>query len=147
MPLVEQIEDCSEQPERRRKTHGNRNGSKWIRRERRLRIYLRDERACLICGAMHDLTLDHYVPRHRGGSNYSTNLITLCMRCNCFKGHKTPRSWFQSLRRYFGGGHEDPVPRVREIIDRIDRHRRRALPPLPAEIVEVSIAISISEET
>ena len=39
----------------------------------------------------HDLTLDHVVPRHRGGSHTWENLVTACKVCNHRKGGKTPR--------------------------------------------------------
>jgi 5-methylcytosine-specific restriction endonuclease McrA len=37
----------------------------------------------------HDLTLDHIVPRHRGGSHSWENLVTACKQCNHRKGGKT----------------------------------------------------------
>lgn len=106
------------------KTHGNRNGSKWIRKERRSQIYLRDERACLCCGAKENLTLDHYVPRCHGGTHRSSNLITLCLACNCFKGDNTPREWFARLRQRFASFELFSAFRAR-----IERHRRRTLKP------------------
>jgi hypothetical protein len=38
----------------------------------------------------HDLTLDHVVPRHRGGSHTWENLVTACKVCNHRKGGRTP---------------------------------------------------------
>ncbi len=61
----------------------------WIRREKRLALYLRDEFTCLYCGrnlktaAPADITLDHLLPRHFGGTNDPTNLVTACRSCNC----------------------------------------------------------------
>lgn len=66
----------------------NVHGSKWIRPEKRLAIYLRDEFHCVYCGAdLHDatpaeVTLDHITPRCQGGSNEATNLVTACRSCN-----------------------------------------------------------------
>ena len=37
----------------------------------------------------HDLTLDHIVPRHRGGGHTWENLVTACKACNHRKGGKT----------------------------------------------------------
>jgi len=66
-------------------------GSKWIRPEKRVRIYARDGWRCLWCGAggTHGqrLELDHYKPRSKGGSNSHTNLITSCKRCNSRRGN------------------------------------------------------------
>ena len=39
--------------------------------------------------AGHDLTLDHIVPRHRGGGHTWENLVTACKACNHRKGGKT----------------------------------------------------------
>jgi 5-methylcytosine-specific restriction endonuclease McrA len=64
------------------------NGSKWIRPEKRLAIYIRDEFTCCYCGRdlrnadAHDVTLDHLVPRSANGSNEATNLVTACGACN-----------------------------------------------------------------
>lgn len=41
--------------------------------------------ACLRCGAMEDLTIDHVVPLVLGGSNHISNLQLLCRTCNSWK--------------------------------------------------------------
>jgi 5-methylcytosine-specific restriction endonuclease McrA len=57
--------------------------SRWIRPERRNEIYKRDNYTCVWCGANEvPLTLDHLVPRHRGGTNETKNLVTACLSCN-----------------------------------------------------------------
>lgn len=81
----------------RGRTAGNAGqGSKWIRPERRQRIYARDNWACLWCGCqvmssgdgvvrgveIRQATLDHVIPRTHGGTNATHNLITACMSCN-----------------------------------------------------------------
>lgn len=43
---------------------------------------------CAYCGSDRDLTLDHIVPRSRGGSNCVENLQVLCMKCNTTRGNK-----------------------------------------------------------
>lgn len=67
-------------------------GSKWIRREKRLAIYLRDGMACAWCGmGIEDgirLTLDHLIPHIHGGSNEATNLVTSCLTCNSSRGDR-----------------------------------------------------------
>ncbi len=59
----------------------------------RLRIYSRDDYACVYCGSGSRLTLDHVLPRSRGGSNEDTNLVTACQSCNSSKGARTPEEW------------------------------------------------------
>lgn len=62
------------------------NGSKWIRPERRVRIYARDGYRCVWCrkhareGAA--LSIDHFLPVALGGSNETENLLTCCLKCN-----------------------------------------------------------------
>ena len=63
-------------------------GSKWIRREKRLAIYRRDNHTCVYCAA--DLacqvaTLDHVRPCELGGTNHESNLVTACLSCNSAK--------------------------------------------------------------
>lgn len=47
-------------------------------------IYERDV-ACVQCGAMDDLTIDHIVPLSRGGTTEEKNLQVLCRPCNSAK--------------------------------------------------------------
>jgi hypothetical protein len=66
----------------------------WIRKERRLAIYMRDGFHCCYCGcdlrgsAAADITLDHLTPRSAGGDNGNTNLVTACRSCNSARGAK-----------------------------------------------------------
>lgn len=49
-------------------------------------VHDRDGWACLHCGSLDDLTLDHIVPWSLGGSDDPDNLQTLCRACNSRKG-------------------------------------------------------------
>jgi hypothetical protein len=79
---------ATKRPSRKAKSHG----MNWIRKERRLAIYLRDGLACCWCGATIEdgarLTLDHIVPYANGGSNRSEGLVTACLRCNSSRGRR-----------------------------------------------------------
>ena len=56
----------------------------------RREIFARDRHTCQYCGRQsNDLTLDHIVPRHRGGSHSWDNLVAACKNCNHRKGGKT----------------------------------------------------------
>lgn len=67
----------------------------WIRKDKRLAIYLRDELRCMYCGrnlkdaAPADVTLDHLTPRSAVGTNESTNLVTACRPCNSSRGARS----------------------------------------------------------
>jgi 5-methylcytosine-specific restriction endonuclease McrA len=58
----------------------------------RRNILHRDGHSCQYCGyAGDDLTLDHVVPRSRGGGDSWENIVTACVRCNVKKGSRTPK--------------------------------------------------------
>jgi 5-methylcytosine-specific restriction endonuclease McrA len=53
-------------------------------------ILRRDHYACQYCGRRGDrLTVDHVLPRSRGGSTTWTNVVAACLRCNLRKGNRT----------------------------------------------------------
>ncbi|HEY1352637.1 MAG TPA: HNH endonuclease [Ktedonobacteraceae bacterium] len=55
----------------------------------RSNILLRDEDTCQYCGKhSRDLTLDHVVPRSRGGQSTWENLVASCRACNGRKGNR-----------------------------------------------------------
>lgn len=83
-------------------TRTRNQGSKWIRPNKRLAIYLRDGLACAFCGdTVEDgaiLTLDHLTACELGGTNDASNLVTCCLSCNSSKQDRTIRAWFAILR-------------------------------------------------
>jgi len=53
-------------------------------------ILRRDNHRCQYCGReTTQLTLDHIVPRHRGGEHSWENLVAACPQCNRRKGGRT----------------------------------------------------------
>jgi 5-methylcytosine-specific restriction endonuclease McrA len=59
----------------------------------RKNILLRDKNTCQYCEVVfsaQELTLDHVLPRARGGESSWENLVACCRRCNTRKGNKTP---------------------------------------------------------
>ena len=52
------------------------------------RVLKRDHRQCVICATKDALSVDHVVPRSKGGTNDDTNLQTLCRACNSAKGNR-----------------------------------------------------------
>jgi 5-methylcytosine-specific restriction endonuclease McrA len=66
----------------------------------RREIFVRDEYTCQYCGARgHDLTIDHVIPRSRGGQHTWDNLVSACRVCNHRKGGKTLQESRMRLRR------------------------------------------------
>lgn len=82
------------------------HGSKWIRKDKRLAIYLRDGLACCWCGAGVEegvcLTLDHIAPRSQGGTNDVSNLITACKPCNSRRQDRSVVQYAFAVAAYLG---------------------------------------------
>jgi 5-methylcytosine-specific restriction endonuclease McrA len=53
-------------------------------------VFRRDGFRCAYCGSVHDLSLDHVLPRAQGGKTHWKNLVTACRPCNSRKGDRTP---------------------------------------------------------
>lgn len=59
----------------------------------RRNIFARDSNRCQYCGKRFpttELSLDHVVPRSRGGDTTWENIVCACVRCNVKKGGRTP---------------------------------------------------------
>jgi 5-methylcytosine-specific restriction endonuclease McrA len=68
----------------------------------RRNVLARDEYRCQYCGhraSVRELTLDHVIPRSRGGKHCWTNVVAACYRCNDRKGRLTPREANMHLLR------------------------------------------------
>ena len=60
----------------------------------RRNIFLRDEHRCQYCQkhfGTNSLSLDHVVPRSRGGRTIWSNIVCACLKCNVRKGGRTPQ--------------------------------------------------------
>lgn len=79
-------------PRKRSKSGPSQNTREWVHR--------RDDWLCRYCGKevrrtarrlfVFRATLDHVIPRSRGGSNDRENLVTCCQPCNDLKADRTP---------------------------------------------------------
>ena len=55
-------------------------------------MFLRDGYTCQYCGKQtKDLTIDHVMPRHRGGPHVWENVTSACIPCNHKKAGNTPK--------------------------------------------------------
>ncbi len=60
----------------------------------RKNVIWRDKYICQYCGnkfQYHELTMDHVIPKSRGGEKSWTNIVASCKGCNSKKGNKTPK--------------------------------------------------------
>ncbi|MCH8567894.1 MAG: HNH endonuclease [Balneolales bacterium] len=65
----------------------------------RKNVMKRDGLKCQYCASTRDLTIDHIIPRSRGGQDSWENLTTACNSCNNKKGNKTPEEAGMKLRK------------------------------------------------
>ena len=56
----------------------------------RKNILRRDNHRCQFCGSTSNLTIDHIIPKSKGGEDDWENLTTACIKCNNKKGDRTP---------------------------------------------------------
>lgn len=60
----------------------------------RKNVFKRDDYKCQYCAVKLDsetATIDHVLPRCRGGKHEWGNIVTCCLKCNRKKGDKTPQ--------------------------------------------------------
>jgi hypothetical protein len=55
---------------------------------------------CIYCGKEADLTLEHILPRSRGGPDSPDNAVWICRNCNSSKGARRPYEWYGLDNRY-----------------------------------------------
>ena len=75
-----------------------------------IREYVKErekEDVCIYCGKKRDLTVEHILPRSRGGPDIAANAVFVCEHCNSSKGDKRLYEWFGLKNRY-------KVPRIAE---------------------------------
>ena len=51
-------------------------------------IYKRDDHTCQYCGSTKRLTIDHVLPKCRGGEDTWENMVVACSSCNTKKGSR-----------------------------------------------------------
>ncbi len=62
-------------------------------------VFARDEWTCQYCGARSNLTVDHVIPRSKGGSSNWENIVASCAPCNRRKGDLLLRQVGMQLTR------------------------------------------------
>ena len=88
----------------------------------------RDGPGCVWCGRelwRRDLTLDHVVPRSRGGHLTPENTVVACRRCNKRRGAKPVDAYVRELIREGLDVNVGAVERSLARLERSDRRRHR----------------------
>jgi 5-methylcytosine-specific restriction endonuclease McrA len=62
-------------------------------------VFARDDWTCQYCGARSNLTVDHVIPRSKGGASSWDNIVASCAPCNLRKGNALPRQAGMRLQR------------------------------------------------
>ena len=68
----------------------------------RRNLFLRDNHRCQYCGiraSSEELSVDHVMPRSKGGLSTWTNCVLACHECNVRKGNRTPHEAGMRLSR------------------------------------------------
>ena len=67
----------------------------------RFEVFNRDRYTCQYCGKeTQQLTLDHIIPRYRGGEHTWENVVSACIPCNRRKAGRTPKEAGMKLIRF-----------------------------------------------
>lgn len=99
-------------------------------------VFARDGGRCAYCRGPAE-TIDHVVPRSRGGRHAWDNVVAACARCNHTKGDRTPAEMGWSLLTVpappKGGawrvlGHRTPDPRWAYWLDLVESDTPAAVP-------------------
>ena len=86
----------------------------------------RDGPACVWCGRepwRRDLTLEHLVPRSRGGHTTPDNVVVACRSCNKRRGSRPVDAYVRELLRE---GADVDVVALRRSLSRLSASERRA---------------------
>src|ERR1700736_3352756 len=62
-------------------------------------VFARDSWTCQYCGSRSNLTVDHVIPRSKGGASSWENIVASCAPCNRRKGDRLPRQAGMHPRR------------------------------------------------
>ncbi len=84
----------------------------------RRNLFRRDRFMCQYCGASpggNELTIDHVLPRSRGGNTSWENCILACVRCNHRKANRTPTEAHMAIRKHPEQPQWNPVYAARNI--------------------------------
>jgi 5-methylcytosine-specific restriction endonuclease McrA len=60
-----------------------------IRKAVKLKVFANYNNKCVRCNATENLTIDHIIPRSKGGGNSNGNLQLMCYECNQEKRNST----------------------------------------------------------
>ena len=81
-------------------------------------VFARDDWTCQYCGSRTNLTVDHVVPRSKGGRTVWDNIVTSCYPCNTRKGQRTPKE--AGMRMHFQPHRPRALPMTQPLLVPVD---------------------------
>ncbi|MCF6461556.1 hypothetical protein C3E88_10895 [Clostridium sp. Cult3] len=82
-------------------------------------IYERERKKCFYCGKslkFRQITLDHYLPKSKGGTKEVFNLVLSCGKCNRLKENRVPSDYEERIIRLFQRAFDDGMIRIGKLI-------------------------------
>jgi len=118
------------------------------RRDRLLRSLERDGEECVWCrrplpAGHRDLSVEHVVPRLKGGPAWAENEVVACRSCNRARGHTAPAAWLEVCE---ARGLEPNRPVIEASLRRLEAAiarrggQRRARPYLSGQLRRLGLA-------
>jgi hypothetical protein len=77
---------------------------------------------CAYCGSAHKLTIDHIVPRAKGGVDFTKNLLCACYKCNQDKAYSPMEDWYFS-QEFFNVDRYERIKKWMEIEESVNLYR------------------------
>lgn len=63
-------------------------------------LKLKMHQACSYCGSQENLSMDHLIPKERGGPESADNIVWACRSCNSSKGATDLLDWMHKQHRF-----------------------------------------------
>ena len=82
-------------------------------------IYERENKKCFYCGKslkFRQITLDHYLPKSKGGTKEVFNLVLSCRKCNRLKGNRVPNDYEDKIIILFQQAFDDEMIKIGKLI-------------------------------
>ncbi len=64
------------------------------------KLKLQNGTRCVYCSADTEISIDHMIPRIKGGTDISDNLVCACKTCNSSKGKKDLMEWYNDKQSF-----------------------------------------------
>jgi 5-methylcytosine-specific restriction endonuclease McrA len=68
--------------------------------QKELKAHFNQIKGCAYCGEQKSVTIDHFIPISKGGTDTLTNLLPACWECNLSKRDTDPLEWYKQQPFY-----------------------------------------------